>query len=289
MQLIRGRFFRLGLLTFLVGLISITAYVQLNRVTETNRRKRARVVPADKDIPAVGLSLNETYGTVPGSPENTERALKQIYTLLPTYTERQKAGQVKTLGLSTDVYINPTAYGFRAFTYRKDKEAFKNQPGRRAIMAIFTNPDYRYADSVMLRRHADIASPYVVSKTRPDGSAIGGPKESGTRDVLVSTDLYFHKNIKTHKRQHTTMNPVGFYMVLWDDGSVERIPYDRALRIPISYGSYTIAFPGQAGIPNSAMTYDEFTTKVAHWKVPPRGAPGAAGVAYDGKPVVETN
>jgi hypothetical protein len=85
------------------------------------------------------------------------------------------------------------------------------------------------------------------------------------------------------------MNPVGFYVVLWDDGSVERIQYDRVLRVPKTASEYTIAFPGQAGIPRSAMTYDQFTTEIAHWKVPPRGAPGAAGVAYDGKPGVRTN
>jgi hypothetical protein len=176
MHFFGGRVFRFVLLVILIGFISTTAYVQINRVAEVNQHKKAHALPADKDIPATSLSLNETNGTVPGNPENAERALRKIYQLWPTYSERKKAGQVKVSGFYTDVLTNPTAYGFQDYLHGvkvfkpKDFVAFNNQPGIRDIKAIFHNPDSRYADSKTTREHPDTVSAYQLPKTRPDGT-----------------------------------------------------------------------------------------------------------------------
>lgn len=83
MRPLESRLFRSGFLILLIGFIAVVAYVQSNRAAEVNRQKKTRIVPADKDIPVTGLSLNETKGTVPGDSKSTELALKQIYALWP--------------------------------------------------------------------------------------------------------------------------------------------------------------------------------------------------------------
>ncbi len=76
------------------------------------------------------------------------------------------------------------------------------------------------------------------------------------------------------------MNPVGFYVVLWDDGSVEKIPYYQRLYVPKPNSEWVMAFPGQAGLPKNTLTYDQFYTQVIRFKESPRGSVGGKGVNY---------
>ena len=94
---------------------------------------------------------------------------------------------------------------------------------------------------------------YFVLGRRPDGTQVGAPKPAGTRDVLAYTNLY----VRNQPR-----GGAGFYLVLWDDGTVGRIPVNRALQVPAydvigpagateearRQGEKQIAFPGQAGL-----------------------------------------
>lgn len=86
---------------------------------------------------------------------------------------------------------------------------------------------------------------------------MAGPKPADTRDVLAMTDIYFHKNTRYPPTGAPSWNPVGFFLVLWDDGEVTRVPYDKVLRSNLPGGAQMYAFPGQAGVPSTAVKFSE--------------------------------
>lgn len=104
--------------------------------------------------------------------------------------------------------------------------------------------------------------PYTLYTRRPNGDPVGGPKPAGTRDPIASTDIHFHRNLRHFKGDRTTIKPTGYHMVLWDDGSISRIKYDDILYYRTGPGEHKTAFPGQAGIPPDAISFDEFQRTV---------------------------
>lgn len=129
----------------------------------------------------------------------------------------------------------------------------------REARAAFINPDTRYADSYSMRSDPNNFSPYVILNIRPDGNSIGGPKLPNTRDILAYTDLYVHNITITKDEKELTVSS-GFYLVLWDDGDVDKIPYDLAYYTS-SGANLTLSFPGQAGVPADTVTFNELQSK----------------------------
>ena len=125
------------------------------------------------------------------------------------------------------------------------------------------NPDNRYADNNTARQDPGNTITYMVQGKRLDGSPVGGSKKLGERDVLAFTETYFHQNVVNQNLpQHDTMNPVGFYLVLFDDGSVEKVTWDK-IRL-VRQGNSTNAsaifkygFPTQVGVPDDAPTMEQ--------------------------------
>ena len=168
---------------------------------------------------------------------------------------------------------NPKAYGF-ADVY--------------ALNAALSNPDNRFADDESVR-----ASPNSLSNSAPtvraDGTSIFGPKSTGTRDVIAAMETYLHKNQRDFPNERTTLNPSGFYQVLWDDGSVENIPYDNVFYAYLHDAtgartkSFFITFHGQAGVPADAIDYDTYWREKMHWPIPPHATTGGKGTSYNGQ------
>lgn len=175
--------------------------------------------------------------------------------------------------VSNELWLYPQSYGFS---------------DAREASFVLHNPDSKYADAEPARRFPKTFVPYYIPKTRPDGSAIGDPKPTGTRDVLVLTRLYYHENRRVFSGHRSTSNPVGFYIVLWDNGQVEKVSYDQVLYVPQgSYvprgsSSFTNAFPGQAGVPKNFLSYDSFYKRFGY-KQGPRGVAGGKGESYNGQ------
>jgi hypothetical protein len=65
---------------------------------------------------------------------------------------------------------------------------------------------------------------------------------------------------------------VGFYLILWDNGSIERVAYDEVLYIPQDKG-FSLGFRKQAGLPSGCITYEEFWTRIRHSVFPAIGYP----------------
>lgn len=167
------------------------------------------------------------------NPEAAKGHLRQIYALVGVYRRMHGGAFPVTSGpnsLAADMAAHPQTYGL------------PDQGAGNSAQAIrfFTSPD----------------SPFVVyflHNKRPDGMLVGTAKRPGTQDILADTNLY--------ARNHAPA--AGFYLVLWDDGTVGKIPAGKILAVPAydvigpagaterarRQGEKQVAFPGQAGLP----------------------------------------
>lgn len=224
-----------------------------------------------KPLPTDGVAKFDTHGLVPGDPKNGERSLKNLYALIQIHLRNGGTLSPRIANTVMDEAIqHPERYGFR-----DDK----------AVMAYLANPDNKFNDEESVRQVPNVPG-FGGIPIRPDGTIPFTAKATGTRDILAYSTTYLHTNQRDFSGSRTTLNPVGFYQVLWEDGTVEQIPYDKPLFIMASNASTShnspIAFPGQAGIPKYAVTYDQMWAK-AGWKKGPRGVPNGKGVAYNGQ------
>ena len=247
---------------------ALSAIVLAIGIHVATRSQSARnVALAGPEIPKGGVAENDTGGKVPGDPNNAVIDLQQFYRLAQIY--RSRKGTYPGRDLFSDINRHPGAYGVGSL---KDVEQY------------FLNPDDKFSDSAYERKNVGKISTYMWMNKRPDGTDVGAPKPQGKRDLLAYTSAYVHENIRTFSGQRTTVNPVGFYLVLWDDGQVQSIPYDQMLFVPLGKGEFAEAFPGQAGVPANALNYDEYY-RLSGWKKGPRGEEGGKGQSYNGKPV----
>lgn len=190
------------------------------------------------------LATPDTGGRVPGNPESSEKQMRDLYVDLRIFMKRHRRPP-----------RNPAEF------MRAIQGSFDYPFGWDDLL----NPDCRFADSAPLRR-GPRCFPYQLYSRRPDGRPIGSPKEAGARDVLAMTGLYYHRNSKGP----SNWNPVGFFLVLWDDGEVTRVPFDKVLMYRHSAGSFKYAFPGQAGVPVTAIRFRQY------FKRAPSSDPGEA-------------
>ena len=170
-------------------------------------------------------------------PGATAERLHQIYGLLQIYRRTHGGAFPSMLGgtnsILTDLAIHPQQYGLPNVGANGGKQAG----------ALFSLP----GTTQMV---------YFLHDKRPDGTPVGTAKPAGTRDVFAYTGLY----VSNHPHGAT-----GYYLVLWDDGTVDKIPASSILTVP-SYdvigppgaaqqaarqGLKQIAFPGQAGLPTT--------------------------------------
>ncbi len=141
-----------------------------------------------------------------------------------------------------DIIYNFPVYGFK---------------GREDYGLSSQNPDLQYSDMYKDHPNLDARSAFVTCPTRPDGTKRTLPKKAGERDVLVFTGIYFHANECVFPKGRTTKNPVGFYIMLWEDGEVTKVDHDA---VRYTYPQRAImpeCFPGQGGIPQTTYTFEE--------------------------------
>jgi hypothetical protein len=228
-----------------------------------------------------------TGDKVPGDPANEVKIMKTLYRYIQIYRKRHD-GNYPPKSTNTDPFLddiihNPVDYGFADYKTSKNKNAFEEF--FKTYDDSLVNQDNQYSDDNFMREnpnHIKILST-SINHEWPDGKPLGSPKAPGTRDVLATCSLYYHLNSAYLSKTHTTPNPVGFYMVLWDDGQISKIPYDQVLTSPtVIYpqggmeGTYV--FPGEAGVPWNSLTYNEFYNKTfSGSETPPIGFPLAPG------------
>lgn len=218
-----------------------------------------------------------TGDKVPGDPVNEVKIMQRYYQCIQIYRknhdgdypDKEKGG----VFLFDEILKHPTEYGFPELKDPKDMQSF---------FRPFENTDNQYEDYMGGKVREGVIDTQM-RQSRNDGTAFGSSKPEGTRDVLAMASLYYHENWATVKNMHRMPNPVGFYMVLWDDGEIDKIPYDQALfaMIPIKNSpsgfGYQVVFRGEAGLPWDCMTYEEYEQAMHLHKLPQIGFPLAPG------------
>lgn len=232
--------FRIVLLATSCCILAAVVFIQL--------RTPSRPVSPHKPvaIPAEGLSFNDWKGKIPGHPEKTAENMKQLYREVQIYRQRhngQYPNPQQREILLDDMAHHPQEYGFQ-----NPVEA----------MTAHRNPDMRFADRTFQQSNPEDTDPFIVSGNRQDGALVGSPKRQGTRDVVAWTDIYFHQNLRLYHGDKTTVSPVGFYLVLWDDGQVSKVNWKDVRFVPNGV-PFQEFFPGQAGEPASkTLSWDEY-------------------------------
>ena len=198
-------------------------------------------------------AYNFTWGKIPGNPEKAVAQLQQIYQWGQTYRTRHGGAYPRgSTDFLMDVANHPQAYGIAV-------------GDGTSVFRKLQNPDVRYAEASLGQKMI----PFILFPPRFDGQALGSPKPAGTRDVLASTAMY----VLTNWKHGIPTGDVGFYLVLWDDGTVERVPPSQKLIVPLAglvgksmtraalrraardgKAEWTYGFPGQAGLPGNTLT-----------------------------------
>ena len=243
-----------SLLLLVCFLYSGYLFLATRPTAHTTRERQEEILPPE------GKIENDTKGLVPGNPENGRKRLRYLHELLTHYQRKHGVMSVRFGDMWSDMVSNPKDYGLNSFD-----ELFTT---------VLKNPDSQYDDNKLMRG----LNVFVTDDKRADGA----PKFStNEREVITYTTTYYHQNARQYPGQRTTTNPVGFYQVLWSDGTVEDVPYDKALYVPTERKGYLrLTFPGETGIPDNAKTYDEY-----HGGKGPRGGPGKEGLDYAGNPI----
>ena len=253
--------------TLLVSLLVVCALYGTHLYLKTHPKPR----DISYRLPKNGYAENDTQGRVPGNLQNGRHTLLKLNTYYQIY-QRQHGSLPNTFGdMFTDLMKNPKVYGVNNLS-EMDK--------------TIANPDAKYSDNSMERTGKLFT--FGGDAIRPDKTPKFSAKKPGTKDVLAYTTTYLHENVRQFSGERSTSNPVGFYQVLWDDGTVQDIPYDKILYVPDAANAgrnrkeYGLAFPGQAGVPSNAITYDEYY-KRAGWQNAPHGVAGGKGTSYNGQ------
>lgn len=234
---------RIALITVLM-LAAGLQYVRSHRVRPTGRISSASL---SEEMPHSGPK-------VPGNPARALRDGVRFFGILQAYRDSHGGRWPQSKELADELVRNPRRYGF---------------PDVISAHRAFANPDFRYSDDAFVRSLPEGAFPWLVHSTRPDGSPIGSPARVGTRDVLATCSLYAHMNVRhLPGSDSTTIDPVGFYIVVWEDGLVEKVPLTETL-MAAGPGGRQVAFKGQAGVPTSADTFAKYYANVPR---PPHGA-----------------
>jgi hypothetical protein len=225
-------------------------------------------------IPPEGWMPNDTQGRVPGNPDEEVKDLKTIHAMIGLYQVRQNGQFPDGAGkLIRDANMFPGAYNLKS---------------QAEVADIFTNPDYRFADNPLAKDTTHKVTLYQIKSKRLDNSLVGSAKPAETKDVWAWSGTYVHDNMRVFPKGRSLLNPVGFYMVLWADGQIQKVPYDemiygRNLRpAPDGKGRNNpisgVAFPGQAGVLPDCHTFDEHYVQFLGYPGALRGKPVPQGL-----------
>lgn len=200
-------------------------------------------------IPPEGYCFNDTKGEVPGNPERAVRAMELLYQKMLVYKRlhgRFPNNDIRPR-LAEDMMKNTQEYGL-------------DNPRQASL--LFRNPDMKNADLYRTFPEPVAVDPFLRPGKRPDGKPVGAPKPAGTRDVLAFSNIYFFRNECVFPDHRITRNPVGFYLVLWEDGQVEKVPHDQVRYTYPQPGPFAECFPGQAGVPMQTFAYVDYIQQV---------------------------
>jgi len=242
---------------YVAGCFTIVACVSsvLRAATESKGLIATSSKRISPDNPAA-LDLDKVYG----NPQNGRNVLLNIFRDFQTYRKAHNGEYpFPAQDFTSIVLASPKVYGYDNWD---------------AVWKARISPDNIYDGRLPFRKYATkIATDFTLGK-RANGSQLGGTKQIGTEDVLAYVSTYNRENPPVAGGKRSLANPVGYYLVLWDNGSIEEVPYDKAFfTISSSSENFLTVFPQQAGVPSNTLTYEEWTTAIPFIRIAPIGYP----------------
>jgi hypothetical protein len=233
----RSRWVRIFAILVLLGLIAFQIKKQ-----HDDRRADPGLAFGRTGLPASGVPDNDTGGKVPGDPDTTVREGQRLFHSLDMYKQMHGAFPQDGVAFTGEMVNSPTMYGFA---------------DNKAAWQSLQSPDSKFAD-IPQWRQSPTSVVWIVTDQRPDGQPVGAPKASGAMDVVAYTPLYMHAQVRHFNGSKDTMKPTGFYIVVWENGQVQKIPYNAVRFQRVSgHSSWRMGFPGQAGLSSDSISFDQ--------------------------------
>jgi hypothetical protein len=123
----------------------------------------------------------------------------------------------------------------------------------RLEQAHLGSQDYRYSDYFAQGFRDHLGYTFDLRAHRPDGTQRPAWPIGDDRDVWVSTDIYTRSNATVYPNMRVQGRPDGFYIVLWSDGTIERINVNDTVWVS-SATTLEQYFPGQAKLPRNTKS-----------------------------------
>ncbi|GEM_PF-2121864 len=118
--------------------------------------------------------------------------------------------------------------------------------GRRITEEALYTPDYRKSD-VYSPKDEKFNYLWAYRSPRADGTAKPPRPPSGERDVWLYTETYVRERKRVFRDGSSVTHPKGRYVVLWSDGTVEKVGFDRLVTAPSGASGEAYFFKGEAG------------------------------------------
>lgn len=205
----------------------------LQKIDDVELRKNT------SNISAYGVPYN-TNGKIPGNPQLTEGKLQKIYAAMLIF--KKKTGNLPMTNFQ--VFVSDVTKNFQEYGFKSMNEA----------NAIFHSEDTKFGDLFHNDKVTDNIIPFFQPSRRPDGSEPSEGFSGKNKDVLLFTNIYFHENISEDR---SDFSPIGFYIVLWEDGSTERIPIDKVRFVPNAH-PFQEQFPNQEGSSSKSYGFEDY-------------------------------
>ena len=177
------------------------------------------------------VKINPEGAKNPGNPNEAVQRLRRIYHVMNSY--REKHNGLPSLG-------ELLGSGSKPGLIAQEDQVL---------------PDQEFKDGLPDPSKNDCFT-WAYRSPRPNGQPKPAFPSTGEKDVWVYTDLYIRRNQTIMPDGHSEFEPRGVYVVLWSDGTIEKVPMQDAVLIGEGLSS-TYSFAGQAGNPKKTETWGE--------------------------------
>lgn len=188
-------------------------------------------LPDGRWVWSTGLLLNPN-SSIAGKPARTEASFKRLYQAIVAFRDANQ----------------------RLPYAPQELERFAKDHSSKVSLAPddLTSQDVRLSDEYSHGVRDHLGYVFDLRGPRPNGQDKPAFPKLGEKDAWVSTTVYLRDNARVYPDMSVKAKPSGFYIVLWSDGDIERIPAGKLMWVS-NAGGLEGHYPGQTGIPRNAI------------------------------------